>query len=44
MLPLLFPFVVDTVAILPPDFYDLSVNEWGKEPDSPASRQVSCRS
>ncbi len=29
MLPLLFPFMVDTVEIPPPDFYDLFVNEWG---------------
>jgi len=29
MLPLLFPFMVDTVEIPPPDFHDLFVNEWG---------------
>ncbi len=29
MLPLLFPFMVDTVEIPPPDFNDLFVNEWG---------------
>jgi hypothetical protein len=29
MLPLLFPFMVDTVEMPPPDFSDLFVNEWG---------------
>lgn len=29
MLPLLFPFIADTVIAPPPDYEDLFVNEWG---------------
>ena len=29
MLPLLFPFIVDTVVAPPVDYTDLFVNEWG---------------